>query len=110
MLQCVLTGRMQEAYCSLSPSESSKYFVVKSAILKDLMAHFSHWRTSLDICTVEDLSELIVLEQFKNLIPENTAIHISDQKVKTVSEAAALVDKYVLMHKHNVGEHQVFGK
>ncbi|XP_036965434.1 uncharacterized protein LOC119025698 isoform X1 [Acanthopagrus latus] len=34
MLQCVLTGRAQEAYSCLSSSDSVKYDVVKSAVLK----------------------------------------------------------------------------
>ncbi len=34
MLQCVLTGRAQEAYSSLSNSECGKYHLVKSAVLK----------------------------------------------------------------------------
>lgn len=42
---------------------------------------------------------MIVLEQFKNSIPQSTAVYISDQKVKTATEAAALADDYVLTHQ-----------
>ena len=34
MLQCVLTGRAQETYASLSPEDSKRYSLVKSAVLK----------------------------------------------------------------------------
>lgn len=34
MLQCVLTGRAQEAYSALSFTESQSYELVKSAVLK----------------------------------------------------------------------------
>uniref|UniRef100_A0A8C5CMY1 Gypsy retrotransposon integrase-like protein 1 n=1 Tax=Gadus morhua TaxID=8049 RepID=A0A8C5CMY1_GADMO len=133
MLQCALTGRAQEAYSALSVADGQDYECVKSAVLKvyelvpeayrqrfrswkrvekqthlefarDLTGHFARWCAALKVETFEDLSELIVLEQFKNSIPENIAQHINDLKVRRVSEAASVADDYVLTHKRSFGE------
>ncbi|XP_030294105.1 uncharacterized protein LOC115594274 [Sparus aurata] len=138
MLQCVLTGRAQEAYSSLSFVDSQSYSVVKSAVLKvyelvpeayrqrfrtwrkaekqthlefarDLSVHFTRWCAALAVENFEDLCDLIVLEQFKNSIPDNIATHIGDQKVNTAIEAAALADDYVLTHRRAFGEGRARG-
>ena len=41
----------------------------------------------------------MLLEQFRNSVPEKIAMYISEQKVKTAAEAAALADEYWLTHK-----------
>lgn len=46
------------------------------------------------------LCDLIILEQFEKSFPENIATHISNQRVRTVMEAA----DYVLDHEHSFGE------
>uniref|UniRef100_A0A3B4TE40 Gypsy retrotransposon integrase-like protein 1 n=1 Tax=Seriola dumerili TaxID=41447 RepID=A0A3B4TE40_SERDU len=138
MLQCALTGRAQEAYSALSASDSQNYGLVKSAVLKayelvpeayrqrfrtwkkvdnqthlefarDLTGHFTRWCSALKVKTFDDLCDLILLEQFKNSISENIAQHISDHKVKTVNEAAALADDYVLTHRRSFGELRTHG-
>lgn len=121
MLQYILTGTAQEAYSSLSFADSQKYSVIKSAVLKafklvheayrqhsqtwrkgnkqthlefacDLTTHFMHWCSVSKVESFEKLCDLIVLEQFKNSIPENIAMYISEQNVKTAAEVAALAD------------------
>lgn len=138
MLQCALTGRAQEAYSALSVSDSQNYCLVKSAVLKayelvpeayrqrfrtwkkadnqthlefarDLTGHFTRWCSALEVKTFDDLCDLILLEQFKNSIPVNIAQLISDHKVKTVSEAAALADDYVLTHRRSFRELRTHG-
>ncbi len=133
MLQCALTGRAQEAYSSLSFTDSQNYLSVKFAVLKayelvpeayrqrfrtwrkaekqthlefarDLTAHFTHWCSALNVDCFQDLCDLIVLEQFKNSIPDSIATHVGEQKVKTAMEAAALADDYVLTHRRNFGD------
>lgn len=44
----------------------------------------------------EDLCDLVVLEQFKKAVPNRIATYIAEQQVKTVGEAAALADLYIL--------------
>jgi len=40
----------------------------------------------------------MILEQFKNSVPGRIATYISERKVKTAAEAAALADDYLLTH------------
>lgn len=54
--------------------------------------------------TFEDLGDLVVLEQYKNSIPENIANHICYRKVKTALEAAALADDYMVTHRRCFGD------
>lgn len=39
------------------------------------------------------------MEQFKNSVPSHIAVYISEHKVRTAAEAAALADVYVLTHR-----------
>lgn len=128
LLQCVFTGKAQEAYLALTLRESRVYATVKTAVLRayelvpeayrqrfrtweksvkqthmefarELCTHFSRWCGALKVSTYEALCDLIVLEQFKNSVPGHIAVYISEHKVKTVTEAAALADEYVLVHQ-----------
>lgn len=64
----------------------------------------SCWCSALGVESFQDLCDLIVLEQFKNSVPDNIATHICEQKVKTAMEAAALAEDYVLTHGRHFGE------
>lgn len=128
LLQSVLEGKAQEAFISLSSENRKNYKIVKEAVLKayelvpeayrrrfrgwrkddrkthvevarELTSHFNRWCTSLCVSTFEGLSNLIVLEQFKNIIPERVAMFVNEHKVMTAAEAAVLADEYVLIHK-----------
>ena len=128
MLQCVLTGRAQEAYSALSDAESKSYGSVKAAVLRayelvpeayrqrfrtwkkgenqshlefarDLNSHFTRWYSASEVNDFEGLCELMVLEQFKNSIPVQVATYVSEQKAKNAGEAPALADEYVLTHR-----------
>ena len=129
MLSSVLTGRAQEVYSAMSSPECEDYVKVKDTILKayervpefyrqrfrtwkkgykqthlefvrDLKLFFSRWCTAAEVDDYDSLRELIVLEQFKNSVPERVATHISEQKVRKVLEAAAIADDYVLIHQN----------
>ncbi len=136
MLQCVLSGKAQEAYASLSPEDSSSYDKIKSAVLRayelvpeayrqrfrswekengqtyaefarDLSTHFRRWLTALEVTTFEDLCNLVILEQFKNNLPERVSTYISERKVVTAGEAAVAADQYILLHKSSFRERHV---
>ncbi|KAF7655441.1 hypothetical protein LDENG_00056030 [Lucifuga dentata] len=100
MLQCVFTGRAQDAYLTLIPEESKSYDKVKSIVLKDLESHFSRWCTASRVNNFEDLCHLIVLEQFKISLPSFVATCINKYKVKVPSKAAVLAE-FVLTHKNS---------
>ncbi len=71
---------------------------------RDLTTHFSRRCSALDVSTFESLCDSVVLEHFRNSVPENIAVYISEHKNKNVTEAAVLADKYVLTHKRTFGE------
>lgn len=128
LLQSVLVGKAQEAYISLSVSERKKYQSVKNAVLKvyelvaeayrqhfrhwckgdkqahvdvvrELNTHFYRWLAAEGVSEFDALCDLIVLEQFKTIVPDHIATYINEHKVKTPAEAAVLADEFVLIHK-----------
>ncbi|XP_061744139.1 uncharacterized protein LOC133543542 [Nerophis ophidion] len=128
LLQTVLVGRAREAYLALTPVDRHKYAEVKKAVLKcyelnpeayrqrfrnwrkranqthagvarELSTYFNRWLTSESVSTYENLRDLLILEQFKNIVPDRIATYINEQKAKSVEEAASLADTFVLTHK-----------
>ena len=51
------------------------------------------------VVTFDNLRELIVVEEFKNRLPEKIVIYLSEQKVTRVTDAAVLADEFLLTHK-----------
>lgn len=74
---------------------------------RDLTMHLKRWLTALDVTTYEDLCNLIVLEQFKNCLPDRIAKWITEQKLTTAADAAVSADEYVLIHKSSFRERSV---
>ncbi|XP_028855030.1 uncharacterized protein LOC114801180 [Denticeps clupeoides] len=128
VFDCVLVVKAQEVYSSLSLQQSSDYDVVKTSILnayelvpeayrqrfrksrkgeqltyvefaREKEALFNRWCVSSKVSTWEQLRELILLEEFKNCVPEAVATHLNDQKVSTLAQAAVCADEFVLTHK-----------
>ena len=131
LLQTVLIGRAQEAFVALSFEERRCYEKVKEAVLKcyelvpeayrqrfrnvrkferqthlelarELTSVFNRWLTAEGVVEFGGLCNLVLLEQFKNIVPERIATYLNEHKVETVAEAAALADGYVLTHKNQV--------
>lgn len=48
----------------------------------------------------EALCELMLLEDFKNALPEKMLIFLNEQRVTTLSKATILADEFVLTHKN----------
>uniref|UniRef100_A0A674PAM1 Gypsy retrotransposon integrase-like protein 1 n=1 Tax=Takifugu rubripes TaxID=31033 RepID=A0A674PAM1_TAKRU len=128
LLQKVLVGKGQEAFVALSPSEKLSYQCVKAAVLKayelipehyrqrfrtwkktekqthvdvarELISLCNRWCTAVGVKTFQELFDLVVLEQFKNIVPERIATHINEHQIKTAAQAAVLADEFVLTHK-----------
>ena len=102
LLQCVLIGRTQEAFSSLPAPDSVDYSKVKAAVLKsyglvpevyrqrfrswrkgdkshlefarEFGMHFHRWCAVAGVTDFDGLCDLILLEQFKNLVPERLAM------------------------------------
>ncbi|KAL2094752.1 hypothetical protein ACEWY4_009471 [Coilia grayii] len=128
LLQCVLQGKAQEAYSSLPSGDSKVYSRVKAAVLRayelvpeayrlrfwqakkevgqthlelarELRKHFTRWCSASEVKTFDDLSDLMLVEQFKSVVPERVATYISELKAKTPEKAVELADEFTLIHK-----------
>ncbi|KAK5879880.1 hypothetical protein CesoFtcFv8_022958 [Champsocephalus esox] len=132
LLQCVFTGKAQEAFAAMTAEDSSNYQLVKAAVLqafelvpeayrqrfrllrkekqshmefaRDITTSLNRWCVSSQVKTLEDLQELILLEQFKSTLPDRVVTYINEQKVNLVSEAAKLADEFTLTHKVFFGD------
>ncbi|KAK0141255.1 hypothetical protein N1851_021770 [Merluccius polli] len=128
LLQCKLVGKAQEVCNSLSIEDSLNYDIVKATVLRtyeivpeayrqkfrncgkaanqtyvefarEKSTLFDKWCQASKVATFDNLRELIVLEEFKNRLPEKIVIYLSEQKVTCVTDAAVLADEYLLTHK-----------
>lgn len=129
LLQCKLTGKAQEVCATLSLEDSLKYDAVKAAILRayelvpeayrqrfrshkknfsqtfvefarEKGALFDKWCTSSKITDFKTLRELILLEEFKNCIPERVVVYLNEHKVTSLSQASVFADEFALTHKN----------
>ena len=60
---------------------------------------FDRWCSA---CTADDLTsvrELMLLEEFKDCLPERVVIYLNEQRVATLQQAAYLADEFALTHK-----------
>ena len=132
LLQCKLTGKAQEILASLSIEDSLSYEALKTAVLRAYelvpeayrqkfrtlkklpgktfveFAHeketlFKRWRKASNVTDFESLSQLILLEEFKNSLPDRLVTYLNEQKVETLAQAAVLADEFVLTHKQTFG-------
>uniref|UniRef100_A0AAY4DAZ5 SCAN box domain-containing protein n=1 Tax=Denticeps clupeoides TaxID=299321 RepID=A0AAY4DAZ5_9TELE len=114
-LQCVLSGKAQEVYSALTVEQSSDYSTVKTAILNAYelvpeaynqkfsrlskndrityveFAHekenlFDRWCTSEHVTSREQLRELVLLEEFKNCVPDAVATYQHDRQVTMLAQ------------------------
>lgn len=137
LLQCVFTGKAQEAYASLSPDDSLNYETVKGAVLRayelvpeayrqkfrnykkaegqsyvefgrEKIALFDRWCASQDVKTFDQLRDLIIMEEFKRCIPDKVATYLNEQKATSVTAAATLADEYVLTHRESFEKPRLF--
>ncbi len=128
LLQCNLIGRAQEVCAALPIEASLDYDTVKAAVLRayelvpeayrqkfracskqakqtyvefarEKKTLFEKWCFSTKITTFEELQELVLLEDFKTCVPESVVVHLNEQKVTKLSDAAVLADEFTLTHR-----------
>ena len=58
-------------------------------------AHYKQWLTALEVTTFDELCDLMILEQFKNTIPERIVIYRTERKMTT----AHLILQYICLKK-----------
>uniref|UniRef100_A0A674P1H8 SCAN box domain-containing protein n=1 Tax=Takifugu rubripes TaxID=31033 RepID=A0A674P1H8_TAKRU len=68
-------------------------------VARELVSLFNRWCVSVGANTYEALTDLVILEQFKNILPERIATYVYENKVTSAAQAAGLVDEFVLTHK-----------
>lgn len=129
MLQSNLVGKAQEVCAAMPIEDSLNYDLVKTAVLRayelvpeayrqkfrgygksdkhtflefarDKRNMLEKWCAASKVNTFEGLQELILLEDFKNCLPESLVVHLNEQKVTSLADAAVMADEYVLTHKN----------
>lgn len=73
---------------------------IKHKILLRIRSHYLIGGACQNVTELIQLRDLILLEEYKNCMPECTATYISEQKVTNVSKAAVLTEEFVLKHKN----------
>uniref|UniRef100_A0A671WFH3 Gypsy retrotransposon integrase-like protein 1 n=1 Tax=Sparus aurata TaxID=8175 RepID=A0A671WFH3_SPAAU len=128
LLQCKLTGKAQEACSSLSVEDGLNFEKVKSAILRvyelvpeayrqrfrnlkktssqthadfarEKVLLFDRWCSSCKADDLKSVRELMLLEEFKNCLPDRIVVYLNEQKVASLQQAAYLADEFALTHK-----------
>lgn len=129
LLQCKLTGKAQEVCATLSLEDSLNYDMMKAAILRayelvpeayrqrfrghkknsnqsfvefarEKCVLFDKWCVSSKVTDFKTLRELILLEEFKNCVPERVVVYLNEQKVTSLSQASVCADEFALTHKN----------
>ncbi len=129
LLQCRLIGKAQEVCSALSINDSLNYEKVKSAVLRayelvpeayrqKFRSHaktanqtfveyarekcvlFDKWCQSSKTINFEQLRELVLIEDFKNSLPDKIVVYLNEKKVSILAEAAVSADEFVLTHKN----------
>ncbi|KAJ8381125.1 hypothetical protein SKAU_G00019030 [Synaphobranchus kaupii] len=127
LLECVLVGKDQDAYSSLLLEQSLDYEEAKAAVLRayelvpeacrqkcrrfrkadsqtfvefarEKESMFDRWCAAQGVKQFEQLRDLMIMEEFKNCLPERVATYLNEQKVTQVAKVAVLADKFSLTH------------
>ncbi|XP_036003896.1 uncharacterized protein LOC118566311 [Fundulus heteroclitus] len=130
LLQCKLMGKAQEVVSCLSTEDGMNYEVLKKSILRayELVPEayrqkfrnhkrsngqsymefarekgmlFDKWCVASEVKeNFESLRQLILLEDFKNTLPDKMVVFLNEQKVSSLANAAILADEFMLTHKN----------
>lgn len=76
-------------------------------VARELGSLFNRWCVSVGADTYGALTDLLILEQFKNILPEWIATFVSENKVTSAAQAAVLADEFVLTHKSSCDRSQL---
>ncbi|KAJ8344037.1 hypothetical protein SKAU_G00313660 [Synaphobranchus kaupii] len=63
------------------------------------LGHVIRWCSATKATDYDSLSELILMEEVKNSLPERLVVYLNEKKVLFLSLAAMLADEFVLTHK-----------
>ncbi|XP_041418563.1 uncharacterized protein LOC121393619 [Xenopus laevis] len=82
--------RYRKRFRSLQKGPADSY----ADILSSLKTTFKQWVSGLDVTTIEDLTDLMVKDQFLHICPLEVRQFVMDQEPKTADQAAKLADTY----------------
>lgn len=129
LLQSVLRGKAQQVYSALTMEESRNYEEVKRAVLRsyelvpeayqlkfwswrkpwnhtylefahEMQMFWDRWCASKGVSeNFEKLRQMMLMEQFKNCVPENMKSYLDEMETENLYATAKLADEYALMHK-----------
>ena len=66
---------------------------------------FDQWYSACKADDFDSIHELMLLEEFKNHVCEQTVVYLNEQKVSTLQQAAILADEFALTHKSTFVRH-----
>ncbi|KAI2656583.1 Zinc finger and SCAN domain-containing protein 25 [Labeo rohita] len=69
-------------------------------VTRELSNHFDRWCATSNVQSFSELREMMIIEQLKNIVPDQIAVYINENKPCTAIEAASLADDFVLTHKN----------
>ncbi|KAJ8340751.1 hypothetical protein SKAU_G00353840 [Synaphobranchus kaupii] len=128
MLQGMLVGKAQVALSSLSLEQSLDYDMVKVAVLRayELVPEayrqkfrqyrkadrqtfvefarekenlFDRWSVAQGTKTFEQLRDLVIMEEFRNCVPERVAIYLNEQRATQIAQGAILAGEFIITHQ-----------
>ena len=123
----MLVGRAKQVYSSLSVAQSADYGGVKGAILRayelvpeayrlrfrryrktDRQTYvefarekeqlFIRWCAGQNVADYAQLCQLVLMEEFKDCLPDALSMYVSEQRATTLEKASVLADEYDLTH------------
>lgn len=61
---------------------------------------FNRWCMACKADSLSSVHELMLVDEFKNCVPERTVVYLNEQKVTSLQQAATLADEFVLTHRN----------
>ncbi|KAK9514643.1 hypothetical protein VZT92_025346 [Zoarces viviparus] len=99
--------RQQTEHAKLEAERLRRSFVKEGKLSTEFDRKSSYSGQSVDgFDDFDQLGELVVLEQFKDLVPVHVAAYINEQKITDTAAAAALADDYMLTHGGGFADHR----
>lgn len=86
---------LRQKFCRLRKQYNQTYV----EFVRDKEILFDRWYASQRVNDFAHLKQLILMEEFKNSLPEKVTTYLNERKEMDVSKAAVLVDEYMLTHR-----------
>uniref|UniRef100_A0A674N499 SCAN box domain-containing protein n=1 Tax=Takifugu rubripes TaxID=31033 RepID=A0A674N499_TAKRU len=68
-------------------------------VARELISLCNRWCTAVGVKTFQELFDLVVLEQFKNITTKRITTYINEHQIKTAAQVAGLADEFILTRK-----------